>query len=272
MTLKRSELAKKADWCRRETIRLHRRCPETRLASSLSCVELLTVLFYGGVLRFDAQNPLWEGRDRFIVSKGHGSISFYPILADLGFFPARELELIGGEDGILKVIPDTAIPGYETINGSLGHGLGVACGVAKGLLEKSGDRKVFVLLGDGELNEGSVWEAIMFAGHHKLHNLVLVIDNNGGSMLDFCRNILDLAPVGEKLRGFGWEAAAVDGHDTGALASAFEKCAKSAGGAPTAIIANTVKGKGVPMLEKDPLSHVRMLTAEQADAALEGLG
>ncbi|TAL18420.1 transketolase [bacterium] len=271
MTLERSELAGKAGWCRRETIKLHRRCPETRLASSLSCVELLTVLFYGGFLRFDPQKPQWEGRDRFIVSKGHGSISLYPILADLGFFPSRELELIGSEEGILKVIPDTTIPGYETINGSLGHGLGVACGMARGLLEKGSARKVFVLLGDGELNEGSVWEAIMFAVQHNLHNLVLVLDNNGGSMLDFCRNILDLAPVGEKLQTFGWEAVTVDGHDTGALALAFEKCAGSATAAPKAIIANTVKGKGVPMLEKDPLSHVRMLTAEQVDEALEEL-
>jgi len=147
--------------------------------------------------------PDWADRDRFIISKGHGTISYYPILADLGFVSPRELALISQEDGILKVIPDTLIPGYETINGSVGQGPGVACGLALALRDKGAGQKVFVLCGDGELNEGSVWEAIMFAGHHHLDNLILVIDQNGACMLDFCRNIIDLSPLDEKFRAFG---------------------------------------------------------------------
>ena len=141
------ELQQKADWVRRETIRLHGKSPETRLASSLSAVEILTVLFYGGKLKFDPSSPDWEGRDRFIVSKGHGSISFYPILADLGFFPKEELEIIGRKESFLGSIPDPVIPGYETVNGSLGHGPGVGTGMALGLKVRKSDSKVVVMVG-----------------------------------------------------------------------------------------------------------------------------
>lgn len=267
--MEQDQLQRKAAWVRRQTLTLHKRCPETRIASSLSCVEILTVLHYGGIRRFDPEKPLMEGRDRLIISKGHGSISFYPILADLGFIDKKELEVIACEGGLLKVIPDTAISGYETINGSLGQGLGVACGVALRLRDVAPDRKVFVLHGDGELYEGSVWEAIMFAGHHRLDNLILVIDQNGACMLDFCRNILDLSPLEEKLRTFGWEATRVDGHDVAALSAAFAHAAKGGSGRPQAIVAETVKGKGVDWLEGDPLSHIRMMKPEQVDAVLE---
>lgn len=262
------ELASKARWVRRETLLLHRRCPETRLASSLSCVEILTVLYYGGVLRFDAANPLAPNRDRFIISKGHGSICYYPILADLGFIDRRELALIAQEDGILKVIPDPLIPGYETMNGSVGQGPGVACGLALALREKGLVEKVFVLCGDGELNEGSIWEAVMFAGHHRLDNLVLVIDRNGACMLDFCHNIIDLAPLAEKFRVFGWEAVTVDGHDIGRLREVLLAAKSCSAGKPTVVIAETVKGKGVAELEGDALSHIRMLKPQQVDAVL----
>jgi transketolase len=261
------ELRRKADWVRRQTLLLHKRCPDTRLASSLSCVEILTVLHYGGILRFDPANPRWEGRDRFIVSKGHGSISYYPILADLGFIPPGELDLIARDDGVLKVIPDTAIAGYETINGSLGQGPGVACGIALGLKEKGSASRVFVLTGDGELNEGSVWEAVMLAAHHGLDNLVLVVDANGACMLDFCRNVLDLAPLAEKFAAFGWKAVKADGHDPASLAAAFSAVGRTPG-RPLAVIAETVKGKGVPRLEIDPLSHIKALTAGEVDALL----
>ena len=268
--LELADLKAKSEWVRRETLLLHRRCPETRLASSLSCVEILTALFYGGVLRFDPRQPRWEGRDRFLVSKGHGSISFYPILADLGFIDMGELEAISQEHGVLKVIPDTLISGYETINGSLGHGPGVACGVALALRGRGSDRGVFALTGDGELNEGSVWEAVMFAGHHALRNLTLVVDRNGASMLGFCRDILDLSPLADKFRAFGWEAMEVDGHDLSALVGAFGRSRAPDRARPLAIMANTVKGKGVPWLETDPLSHIRILKPEQVDAVLGG--
>lgn len=265
------ELAEIARRVRIETIRLHKLCPETRLASSLSCVEILTALHYGGVRVFDPKNPLWEERDRFIISKGHGTISFYPILADLGFIPPDELEKISLPDGVLTVIPDTKIAGYETVNGSLGHGPGVGCGTAMGLKAKEMAQSVFVLLGDGELFEGSVWEAVMFAGQQKLDNLILVVDKNGASLLDFCKNIIDLDPLAEKLRSFGWEATEVDGHDAGAVRDALLKAKNTREGKPKAVIANTLKGKGVPKLEADCMSHIRVLKPEEADAAMEAL-
>lgn len=228
-------------------------------------------MHHGGVLRFDPLRTQWEHRDRFIVSKGHGSISFYPILADLGFIDRSELERVATEGGVLKVIPDTLICGYETINGSLGHGPGLACGIALALRNRGSTSRVFVLTGDGELNEGSVWEAFMFAAQHRLTNLTVVVDANGASMLGFCRDILDISPIEARFQVFGWTARSVDGHDIQALLHAFRDDANEREGRPRAIIARTIKGKGVSSLEQDPLSHIRVLSAAQIDAALEVL-
>ena len=175
-------------------------------------MEIFVALYYGGVLDCDPRDPHWERRDRFILSKGHGGVSLYPILADLGFFDRRELSRVGRAGSFLGAIPDILIPGVETINGSLGQGLGVACGLSLALRRKSPELSVFVLVGDGELYEGSVWEAVMFAAHHRLDNLVLIIDSNKKSMLGYCAEILDL-PLEEKFRAFAWEADSVDGHD-----------------------------------------------------------
>src|SRR6266702_4947277 len=153
-----AHLQQKALWVRKETLRLHGLAPETRVASSLSDVEIFVALYYGKILKYDPQKTQWKERDRFIISKGHGSISLYPILADVGYFDPKELDQICCEGSFLGGIPDTMIPGYETINGSLGHGLGVACGMALALKRKKSAATVFVLLGDGELYEGSVWE------------------------------------------------------------------------------------------------------------------
>ncbi|HQT98613.1 MAG TPA: transketolase [Thermodesulfobacteriota bacterium] len=262
-------IREKADWVRRQTLLLHRRSPETRLASSLSCVEILTVLYYGGFIRFDALEPLREDRDRLVISKGHGSISFFPILSDLGFIDSSELDKIARPDGILKAIPDPLIPGYETLNGSLGQGLGVACGMALGIKHRGTGQKVFVLSGDGELYEGSVWEAAMFAAHHRLGDLVMIIDNNGRSMLDYCRNIMDLGPLDALFRAFGWETLVVDGHDIGALATCYREALANRSGRPCVVVANTVKGKGVPSLEGDALAHIRMLAPLEVDRILE---
>lgn len=264
-------LKDRALWVRRETLNIHRIAQETRIASSLSAVEILVVLFYGGIIKFDSKNPRWDGRDRFIISKGHGSISFYPILAELGYFEMAELSKVCKEGTFLGGIPDPIIPGYETVNGSLGHGLGVACGIALALKRKNKKEKVFVLLGDGELYEGSVWEGIMFAGAQKLDNLILIIDNNKICMLDYCRNILDLEPLGEKFSAFRWAVDIVNGHDIDKLHTSLMKSKEDNGGAPKVVIANTIKGKGVPVLEVDSLSHTRNIKPEDIDAAIEGL-
>jgi transketolase len=264
-------LEQKARWVRRETLKIHGRAPETRVASSLSAVEILVALRYGGLMRFDAALPFWEGRDRLVISKGHGSICYYPILADLGYFPNEELEQVCQEGSFLGGIPDTLIPGYESINGSLGHGLGVACGMALALRRRRSESTVYVILGDGELNEGSVWEAIMFAAQHRLENLVAIVDNNKLCMLDRCDRVLNLEPLQERFASFGWGWRRVDGHDLGALQPALAGARGEKSGRPQLVVADTAKGKGVPELEQDILCHVRTLAPAEIAAALEVL-
>jgi len=262
------DLEGKANWVKKELLKIHKIAPGIRLASSLSCIEILTTLYYGKIVNYDPKDIFWEKRDRFIISKAHGSVSFYPILADVGYFDMSQLALVGKPGGILADIPDCSIPGYETLNGSLGHGLGVACGISLALRKKKRKEKVFVLLGDGELYEGSVWEAIMFAGHHALNNLILIIDNNKICMLDFCKNIIDLEPIDEKFRAFRWESTLVDGHNIGELYGVLSATKQSIGHKPRVVIANTVKGKGVPRLETDSLCHIKALSIAEIDHIL----
>ncbi|MDD5085011.1 MAG: transketolase [Candidatus Omnitrophica bacterium] len=262
-------LKEKARSVRKETIRIHGLSPEIRLASSLSNIEVLTVLYYGGILRFDAKNPCWEKRDRFIMSKGHGGVSLYPILADLGFFRKDELNKVCSKDSFLGAIPDCIVPGFETTNGSLGHGLGVACGMAVALRIKKIPSRVFVMVGDGELYEGAVWEAVMFAAHHKLDNVVLIVDNNTKCMLDYCRKVLDLEPLADKFTVFKWETRSVDGHDIEEILSVMRELLEKPTGRPKVLIANTIKGKGVPKLEADPLCHIRSLTHDEIERIIK---
>jgi transketolase len=265
------ELSSKAAWVWNETLRMHRLAPETRVASSLSVVEIFTVLYYGGLLAHNGADPRWEERDRLIVSKGHGSICLFPILADRGYFDHSELDRICQQGSFLGGIPDTIIPGYETINGSLGHGIGVACGMALGLKRKGSSNHIFVLAGDGEFCEGSMWEGVMFAAHHGLDNLTVIIDNNRLCMLDRCENIMTVEPFDTRFEAFGWQAQRVDGHDIPALHQALTGLKqRGATGRPTVLIADTVKGKGVPELEQDTLCHIRTLTPEEIDRATGG--
>lgn len=269
MKVNPTDLREKAHWVWRETLAIHRRAPETRIASSLSCIEIFVALYYGGVLRFDPYQPLAEHRDRCIISKGHGSICMYPILADLGYFPLEELQRVCQTGGFLGGIPDPVIPGYETVNGSLGHGLGVGTGMALGLKRKSSDRSVFVVCGDGELHEGANWEAIMFATQHKLDNLHLIVDNNGISMLGYTDEIVSHNSLLARLSAFGWDCLEVDGHDIGAVQAALLQMKANSSGKPKALIANTLKGHGVPGLENAPLSHIMNPKPELIDSLLE---
>lgn len=250
------DLRAKAQWVWRETLAIHRRAPETRIASSLSSIEIFVALYYGKVLQFNPSNPLDENRDRCVISKGHGSICMYPILAELGFFPMQELQNVCQSGSFLGGIPDPVIPGYETVNGSLGHGLGVATGMALGLKRKNSDCSVFVVSGDGELHEGANWEAIMFASQHKLDNLHLIVDNNCISMLGFTDDIVSHGNLGARLNSFGWDCLEIDGHDVIALQADLQRLKTIKTGRPKAIIARTMKGNGVPGLENAALSHI----------------
>ena len=262
-------LKEKTAWIRKETIKIHGLNPATRLASSLSDVEIFVALYYGKILKYNPKNTQWEGRDRFIISKPHGAISLYPILADLDFFNKKELKRVGQNGSLLGGIPDLTIPGFETINGALGHGLGVACGIALGLKKKNSDSKVFVLSGDGELYEGAVWEAVMFAAQHRLNNLILIIDNNKISMLDYCKNIIDLTPLQEKFRTFKWEVKTADGHKIEEVYKSLKELKVEKSNYPKVLIANTIKGKGVPQLENDPLCHIKSLREDEINNVLK---
>ena len=255
---------------RAETLRIHAAAPETRVASSLSAVEIYVCLFYGGLLRHNPADPRDPARDRLIVSKGHGSISLYPILADRGFFPKEELKQVCRPGSFLGGIPDPVIPGYETVNGSLGHGPGVGAGMALALKRQGSDRRVVVVTGDGELHEGAVWEAFLFAAQHKLDNLLLIVDDNSRCMMDDTARVVGLAPLADKFRAFGWSAAEVDGHDVGALCAALGAAQAGDYPGPRAVIAHTVKGKGAPSLEGDPLCHVRTLTPQEVEELTGG--
>lgn len=263
------DLREKAHWVWRETLAVHRRAPETRLASSLSCIEIFVALYYGGVLRYDPAKPLVEHRDRCVISKGHGSICMYPILADLGYFSMDELQRVCQSGSFLGGIPDPVIPGYETVNGSLGHGLGVATGMALGLKRKGNDRSVFVVTGDGELHEGAHWEAIMFASQHKLDNLHLIVDDNRISMLGFTDDIVSHGALSQRLSAFGWDCLEVDGHDVVAVQAALLQMKSNFAGRPKALLARTLKGRGVPGLENAPLSHILNPRPDLIDSLLE---
>ena len=263
------KLKQRTKWVWRETLKIHRHSPETRLASSLSSIDIFVALYYGGVLEFYPTEPLSPLRDRCVISKGHGSICMYPILADLGFFSEKELERVCKAGGILGGIPDPVIPGYETVNGSLGHGLGVATGMALGLRRKNLPQDVFVVAGDGELNEGANWEAIMFAAQHALDNMTLIVDDNRISMLGFTEDIISQVSLPDRLRAFGWHCVEVDGHDVELVTEQLLDLKDQKKGRPKALIARTLKGRGVPGLENTALAHIINPKPELIDSLLE---
>jgi len=237
------------------------------IVSSFSCTDILVALYYGGALRFDPASPDWDERDRFIISKGHGAIALYPILADLGFFPQDELSKFCQGDSLLGAHPDNKIPGIEVVSGSLGHGLGIAAGLALSAKMDKKDYAAVALLGDGECYEGAVWESAMFAGHHQLNNLTGIVDRNGLSVTDYTEISLRLNPLGEKWASFGWDTLTVDGHSFEEILAAVEGLRSRSSTRPLMVIANTVKGKGVSFMEDTPLWHTMVPSGEQVEMA-----
>lgn len=224
------------------------------IGSSLSLVEIFRVLF-DDVLRYRPAEPTWPGRDRCILSKGHGCLALYALLADKGFFPIEELDDFCRRDSILGGHPERGkIPGIEASTGALGHGLPIGVGVALGLRLKRRDSRVFVVLGDGEINEGSNWEAAMSAHKHRLSNLTAIIDYNKVQSAGPTSEILDLEPLADKWRAFGFGVTEVDGHDLQALQRSFVALPVAAD-RPSAVICHTVKGKGLPFAENDANWH-----------------
>lgn len=262
-------LKEKSHWVWEETIRIHDQSPETRVASSLSPIEIFVTLYYGGFIKFNPKEPLWENRDRCIISKGHGSLCMYPILADLKFFSLKELNNVCKSGSFLGGIPDPIIPGYETINGSLGHGVGVGTGIAYALKEKKKEQAVYVVTGDGELHEGSNWEAFMFAAQHNLNNLTVIVDNNQISMLGHTAEIIDHIDLVKKLDAFGWHTLFLkDGHNSRSIHENLCSLQDNSIKKPKALIVNTNKGNKVPGLENTPLSHVTAISKDTINKLL----
>ena len=247
-------LDERSKYLRRLVVRALAGGERGHVGSSMSLVEIMRVL-YDNVLRYRANEPKWTGRDRMILSKGHGCIALYVLLADKGFIPLETLDTFCRRDSILGGHPEASkVPGVEASTGALGHGLSVGVGMALAARAHKRDSRVFVVMGDGEINEGSVWEAAMCAGKHGLSNLVAMVDYNKIQSAGPTREIQDLEPMLDKWRAFNFATIDVHGHDVEALRAVLRRVPLSAD-RPTAIICHTVKGKGISFAENDPNWH-----------------
>jgi transketolase len=249
------KLKKKVKYIRQQTLDMCVRAGTGHVSSSFSCAEILVSLYYGEILRYKREHPEWDARDRFVLSKGHASPILYAILADCGFFSQNELKKFCQADGIFGVHLQHDVPGVEITSGSLGHGFGIAAGMAKAAKMNAKSYRIFSLLGDGECYEGSIWETAMFASHHKLDNLLAIVDRNRLCVTGFTEQIVKLDPLDEKFRAFGWRTIIVDGHSFEQILSALDKFTSGQFNKPIVIIANTVKGKGISFMENRPLWH-----------------
>ncbi len=243
------------------------------LASAFSAVEIMTALYFGGIVNYDKNNPKWEDRDKVIVSKGHASLVLYGVLERIGYIAKEELHTFCQPGSLLGGEPKYGdIPGVEATTGSLGHGLSFAVGVA--LANKMDEKQswVYVVLGDGECQEGSVWEAALSAAHHGLGNLIVILDRNKLQAMGDTEDILKLNSMEDKWKGFGWNTEQVDGHDIGKLIAVLQRCKNRQLDKPTIIIADTIKGKGISFMEQVPIWHYRMPNPEEMEVVKRELG
>ncbi len=264
------ELGSKAKLLRRHVVRMIGEAGSGHPGGSLSAVEIVTALFFQ-VLRYDPHNPGWPDRDRFILSKGHAAPVLYAALAEAGFLPVEELSTLRRLGSRLQGHTDmTVTPGVEMSAGSLGQGLSFGIGTALAGRLDSRPYRVYVLLGDGECDEGQVWEAAMAAAHFRLDNLTAIVDHNKQQIDGWTKEVMNLGSLSDKWRSFGWWVAEVNGHDFGELLATFKEVS-SGRGQPTCIIAHTIKGKGVSFMENNPEFHGRAPTSEELRQALEEL-
>lgn len=264
-------LREKANQIRQRNLIMIHEAGAGHTGGDLSAADILTTLYFGGVLNVDPQNPHAPDRDRFFMSKGHSSGLLYATLAFAGFFPEEELHTFMQPLSRLNGHPSNRVPGVEANTGSLGHGLSMAVGTALAAKMNNASWRSFVLTGDGELQAGSNWEAAMAATHHKLDNLILIVDRNGLQLGDWTENIVGLEPLAEKWRAFGWSVREVDGHDPAELLDTLQSVPFEAG-KPNCVIAHTHKGQGVSFIKDLACWHHRVPTDEELAAALEELG
>jgi len=256
-----------AKQCRKDVLRMVMKVGEGHIASSFSCLDILSTLYFS-VINVDPSQPDWEERDRFILSKGHGADAIYTILARKGFFPVKYLDTVDQEGTAFGGHPDMKmVPGLDLSTGSLGHGLSVGAGMSLSSKKDKKQFRVFVLMGDGECQEGSVWEAGMFSACQGLDNLIGIVDYNRQQAIGMTGDILPLNPFAEKWKAFGWAVKEVDGHNFEELLNAFNSLPFEKG-KPSMIIARTVKGKGVSFMEKQIHWHARATTQAEYEKAL----
>lgn len=238
------------------------------IGCAFSIIELLAVL-YRSYLRYPDNNPQSPARDYLVLSKGHGVMAQYACMLELGWLDEkRHIRGYFSDGSDLKGLSDSRIPGLEVTSGSLGHGFSVAVGLAWGLKQRGTDQKVFCLVGDGEMNEGPIWEGMLFAAHHHLNNLVLIVDQNGYQAMGTTDEVLALGSLSAKFQSFDFETIELDGHDELAIDAGIQQLLASSSAQPKAIVANTVKGKGVPFMEGDNRWHYTRLNADTYAAAL----
>lgn len=242
------------------------------IGGGMSVMDMLTILYYK-YMKIDVANPNWEDRDRLILSKGHAGVAYASVLCELGFNDKEQLKTFNLTNSKMGIHLDSnKVIGVDASTGSLGHGLPIAVGTGLAARVLGKDYKTYCILGDGECDEGEVWEAALIAHQFKLDHLVAVIDHNKMQSLDFCEHTIALAPFGDKWRAFGWNVIETDGNDTDALETAFAQAKTNAGSEkPTVIIANTIKGKGVSFMENNILWHYRTPQGEEYEAALKEL-
>jgi transketolase len=237
---------------------------------SLSAVEILVSLYWD-VLRHDPSNPKWTERDRFILSKGHAAPVLYSVMAECGYCPVDQLDTLRADGSIYQGHPDRRyIPALETSTGSLGQGLSLALGLGCAARLDGSPSRTYVVLGDGEIQEGQIWEAAMFGGYHKVDNVCAIVDNNRIQLDGFVKDIMGVEPLKAKWESFGWNTLEIDGHDIAALQAAFATAAATKG-KPTCIVAHTIKGKGVSFMENNPKFHGVAPTPEEVEKALKEL-
>jgi len=265
-----SELIKKSKWLRKEIFEMVIKVNQGHIASAFSQCEIVSTLFYGGILKYKVGNPDYELRDRFIVSKGHSAMGVYPILSDIEYFDKSELKKYGTPDGILRIYGDKSIPGVDSTSGSLAQAPGIACGFAMASKNDGTNIYSYVILSDGEHYEGSLWESAMFASHNSLDNLIFIVDRNRQIILGNSEDCLRIEPLKDKWESFGWNVFEVDGHNYSELISAFNK-AKKPNGKPNVIIAETIKGKGVSYMENVTRWHNTMPNDKEIEIARKNL-
>ena len=262
-----SELARKI---RVQVLRMTHKAKASHVGTSLSIADILAVL-YGSVLQIQPTEPESPDRDRLIVSKGHSAAAVYAVLAETGFYPRTWLDTYCQDGSRLAGHVTRGVPGVEASTGSLGHGLAIGCGMALGAKRGQNSNRVFVLMSDGECDEGSTWEAALFGPHHRFDNLVAIIDYNKIQSFGSVKEVLDLEPLADKWRAFGWSVRELDGHDIAEIVAALDALPYAAD-MPSVIIAHTVKGKGVSFAEDTHLWHQNMIDDEIYQKALDELG